>query len=201
MRSSYLRSVHRCIQIGMRSRKTNRYKLTSLHPPGQRRSCSMNCECTLFVDFSDRPNDSIIVGSDGDSTLRSLGTAISGERSDECFTNTSTHMPCLSTALSFHVESERRCYVCSSILMTSCSIFASVFSFVSPFRQTTNHCSRQSMAGAIILSITYGIHVQPKDDPYIAIAERALTTLNACANAGSYLGNVSPPMQSYSGTF
>lgn len=46
------------------------------------------------------------------------------------------------------------------------------------------------MAGAIILSITYGINVKPKDDPYIAIAERALTTMNACANAGSYIGKV-----------
>lgn len=44
------------------------------------------------------------------------------------------------------------------------------------------------MAGSLILSITYGINVKPKDDPYIAIAERALSTLNACANTGSYLG-------------
>lgn len=44
------------------------------------------------------------------------------------------------------------------------------------------------MAGSLILSITYGINVQPKDDPYIAIAERALYTLNACANTGTYLG-------------
>lgn len=46
------------------------------------------------------------------------------------------------------------------------------------------------MAGSLILSITYGINVLPQDDPYIAIAERALTTLNACANAGSYLGEI-----------
>ena len=45
-----------------------------------------------------------------------------------------------------------------------------------------------SLAGSVILAITYGINVLPKDDPYVDIAERALATLNATGNTGSYLG-------------
>ena len=44
------------------------------------------------------------------------------------------------------------------------------------------------MAGALILSVTYGINVLPKDDPYIAIAEEALRALSLTGNAGAYLG-------------
>ena len=48
------------------------------------------------------------------------------------------------------------------------------------------------MAGSLILSVTYGIKVLPKNDPYIELAERALATLNACANTGLYLGKAAP---------
>jgi hypothetical protein len=43
------------------------------------------------------------------------------------------------------------------------------------------------MAGALILEISYGIEVQPYDDPYVNTAENALSGLCAAANAGSYL--------------
>ena len=53
---------------------------------------------------------------------------------------------------------------------------------------SANRMTVQSMAGSTILSVTYGIKVLPKEDPFITIAERALNTLNACANPGSYMG-------------
>ncbi|KAH9917357.1 cytochrome P450 [Amylocystis lapponica] len=42
-------------------------------------------------------------------------------------------------------------------------------------------------AGAVILSVTYGLDVKPKDDPFIETAERAATALVVSANAGAYL--------------
>ena len=69
--------------------------------------------------------------------------------------------------------------------------------FLEHFRQyvslsTDGHTGRSrqdhSMAGSLILSTTYGIKVQPNDDPYIAIAERGLKAIEASARAGAYLG-------------
>ena len=54
--------------------------------------------------------------------------------------------------------------------------------------------SLNSMAGSIILRTGYGIQVQRHNDPYIELAERALATLNACANTGLYLGKAAPAM-------
>jgi hypothetical protein len=48
------------------------------------------------------------------------------------------------------------------------------------------------MAGALILWTSYGIEVQPYDDPYIKIAEQALSGINAAANAGTYLVDALP---------
>jgi hypothetical protein len=48
------------------------------------------------------------------------------------------------------------------------------------------------MAGALILGTTYGIEVQPYDDPYINTAEQAIFGLNAATNAGSYLVDALP---------
>ncbi|KAF7789958.1 hypothetical protein EIP86_000906 [Pleurotus ostreatoroseus] len=50
-------------------------------------------------------------------------------------------------------------------------------------------------AGAVIMAIAYGIDVLPKDDPYVDIAERALVTLNATCNTGSYLVDYLPALQ------
>lgn len=44
------------------------------------------------------------------------------------------------------------------------------------------------MAGSLILAITFGIEVKPKDDPYVLMAEKALQSIAAAGNAGSYLG-------------
>nr|BAL05105.1 cytochrome P450 [Phanerodontia chrysosporium] len=43
------------------------------------------------------------------------------------------------------------------------------------------------MAGAAILRVSYGIDVQPENDHYIGIAERAIHSLALTGNAGSYL--------------
>jgi hypothetical protein len=43
------------------------------------------------------------------------------------------------------------------------------------------------MAGTTILSITYGIEVQPENDPFVEIAEESLHAMACTANAGSYL--------------
>lgn len=45
-----------------------------------------------------------------------------------------------------------------------------------------------SMAGSTIMETTFGIKVQPEDDPYIALAEEALVSLAAVGNPGSYIG-------------
>jgi hypothetical protein len=44
-----------------------------------------------------------------------------------------------------------------------------------------------SMAGMVILSTAYGIDVQPEDDPYVDISEKAMVGLAATVNRGSYL--------------
>ncbi|KAH9941412.1 cytochrome P450 [Amylocystis lapponica] len=43
------------------------------------------------------------------------------------------------------------------------------------------------MAGAIILEVTYGLDIKPKNDPFIETAERASHALCAAANSGAYL--------------
>ncbi|KAF7358844.1 Cytochrome p450 [Mycena sanguinolenta] len=43
------------------------------------------------------------------------------------------------------------------------------------------------MAGMIILSTVYGIDIQPEDDPYIDISERALHAMACTGNRGSFL--------------
>ncbi|KAF7336329.1 Cytochrome p450 [Mycena venus] len=43
------------------------------------------------------------------------------------------------------------------------------------------------MAGMVILSTAYGINVQPEDDPYVDISEKAMVGLAATVNRGSYL--------------
>ncbi|KAF5333831.1 hypothetical protein D9758_017428 [Tetrapyrgos nigripes] len=43
------------------------------------------------------------------------------------------------------------------------------------------------MAGTTVLSIAYGIQVQPENDPFIEIAERANHALVCATNSGSYL--------------
>jgi len=48
------------------------------------------------------------------------------------------------------------------------------------------------MAGSIILYVSYGINVQPKDDPYIDIAEKALFAICESGNPASYLVDAFP---------
>ncbi|CAA7261115.1 unnamed protein product [Cyclocybe aegerita] len=43
------------------------------------------------------------------------------------------------------------------------------------------------MAGETIMSVAYGLNVQPKDDPYIAMAEQGAHTLEAAAIPGAFL--------------
>ena len=43
------------------------------------------------------------------------------------------------------------------------------------------------MAGSLIIGVAYGLEVQPKDDPYVATAERALHAMAMAGNAGSFL--------------
>lgn len=45
-----------------------------------------------------------------------------------------------------------------------------------------------SMAGSLIMRITYGIDVQATDDPYITTAESALQSIAKAGNPGAYLG-------------
>jgi hypothetical protein len=49
-----------------------------------------------------------------------------------------------------------------------------------------------SMAGMVILSIAYGIEVQPDHDPYIDIGERSLHAMAAAGNAAAYLVDTFP---------
>ncbi|GLB38676.1 putative cytochrome P450 family protein [Lyophyllum shimeji] len=48
------------------------------------------------------------------------------------------------------------------------------------------------MAGETIMSIAYGIKVQPRDDPHIAIAERAMHTLSIAGVPGAFLVDTLP---------
>lgn len=48
------------------------------------------------------------------------------------------------------------------------------------------------MAGETIMSIAYGIKVQPKNDPHITTAERALRTLSTAAVPGAFLVDAIP---------
>ncbi|PCH43276.1 cytochrome P450 [Wolfiporia cocos MD-104 SS10] len=48
------------------------------------------------------------------------------------------------------------------------------------------------MAGALIIGVAYGLEVQPKDDPYVATAERALHAMAMAGNAGSFLVDYIP---------
>lgn len=43
------------------------------------------------------------------------------------------------------------------------------------------------MAGALIIGVAYGLEVKPKDDPYVATAEKALHAMAMAGNAGSFL--------------
>ncbi|KAF7369888.1 Cytochrome p450 [Mycena sanguinolenta] len=43
------------------------------------------------------------------------------------------------------------------------------------------------MAGMIILSTTYGINVEPEDDPYIAMSETAMQAMAGTGNRGAFL--------------
>jgi hypothetical protein len=44
-----------------------------------------------------------------------------------------------------------------------------------------------SMAGRLIISVTYGIDVLPSEDPYIALVEAAVNALIAAALPGKFL--------------
>lgn len=48
------------------------------------------------------------------------------------------------------------------------------------------------MAGALILYIRYGIVVEPENDPYIAIAEKAVHAISEAGSAGAYLVDAFP---------
>lgn len=43
------------------------------------------------------------------------------------------------------------------------------------------------MAAEIIMRLAYGIDVQPKDDPYVDIADSGIRAIEASVSAGSYL--------------
>lgn len=44
------------------------------------------------------------------------------------------------------------------------------------------------MAGSIILGVTFGMEVKPENDPYVLLAEKALQSMAAVGNVGSYMG-------------
>ncbi|KAI0348399.1 cytochrome P450 [Trametopsis cervina] len=48
------------------------------------------------------------------------------------------------------------------------------------------------MAGSKILKIAYGIEAQEEDDPFIYMAEKAMESVSATVNAGSYLVDILP---------
>lgn len=47
---------------------------------------------------------------------------------------------------------------------------------------------RFSMAGSAILGITFGFEIQPHNDPYVVLAEKALHSMAMVTNSGSYVG-------------
>ncbi|KAJ7745595.1 cytochrome P450 [Mycena maculata] len=57
------------------------------------------------------------------------------------------------------------------------------------------------MAGMVILSTTYGIDVEPEDDPYIDISEMAVHAMSCTINGGSYLVDSLPFLRYVPGFF
>lgn len=53
----------------------------------------------------------------------------------------------------------------------------------------------RQVAGAIIMEITYGIHVKEKDDPYILTAEQALIAAGEAAVPGRFIVDILPWMK------
>ena len=51
-------------------------------------------------------------------------------------------------------------------------------------------CVACRMTGSQILSIVYGIEVLPRDDPYIAIAERGLHAIEQSVQTAAFIGIV-----------
>ena len=49
-----------------------------------------------------------------------------------------------------------------------------------------------SNAASVIMNVTYGITIAPKDDRYIAIAEKALAGMAEAANPGAFLVDLCP---------
>lgn len=49
-----------------------------------------------------------------------------------------------------------------------------------------------SLAGASIVSISYGIRPKPENDPYIKIGEESLHAIATAADAGTYMVDVFP---------
>ena len=49
-----------------------------------------------------------------------------------------------------------------------------------------------SLAGAVIISVTYGIDVLPENDPYIAIAETAMHGMSEATIPGRFLVDFIP---------
>ena len=52
----------------------------------------------------------------------------------------------------------------------------------------SNRPVHPSMAGAIILGITFGMEIKSQDDPYVILAGNAMESLSKTGNAGLYLG-------------
>ena len=46
------------------------------------------------------------------------------------------------------------------------------------------------MAGSVMIGISYGIKVDPMNDPIIEIAEKAVDSVTEIGNTGSYLGMI-----------
>lgn len=44
------------------------------------------------------------------------------------------------------------------------------------------------MAGATILTVVYGLEIQQRGDPALAVAEEAVQAFSETADAGTYLG-------------
>lgn len=44
------------------------------------------------------------------------------------------------------------------------------------------------MTGSIILGIMFGMELQPENDPNVILAEKALHSMAAVGNVGSYMG-------------
>ncbi|KAI0920701.1 hypothetical protein AcW1_002368 [Taiwanofungus camphoratus] len=51
------------------------------------------------------------------------------------------------------------------------------------------------MAGALIVGVSYGLEVKPKDDPYVETAEKALHAISMAGNAGAYLVDSIPTLK------